>query len=64
MAKMIYTSEQELQFVIAFFSIAVAKSPAEIRIEPIIYQMFFLKELKPTFSYSAIYILNVFNLER
>ena len=49
MAKMIYTSEQELQFVIAFFSIAVAKSPAEIRIEPIIYQMFFFKRIEVNF---------------
>ena len=46
---MIYTSEQELQFVIAFFSIAVAKSPAEIRIEPIIYQMFFFKRIEANF---------------
>ena len=41
--------EQELQFVIAFFSVAVAKSPAEIRIEPIIYQMFFFKRIEANF---------------
>ena len=32
-----------------FFSIAVAKSPAEIRIEPIIYQMFFFKRIEANF---------------